>query len=73
MNSLNAAGPNSWRWTSGLLDAARTDPDLEVRKQAVLALSQFTTALAVSALDSIVRTGTDSALVVPAVVALAAE
>jgi HEAT repeat protein len=40
-----------------LLDAARNDPDLEVRRQAVLWLSQFNTQQSVVALDSVIRGG----------------
>ncbi len=42
-----------------LLDAARSDPDREVREQAVFWLSQVGGTAAVGALDSILRTSTD--------------
>ena len=45
-----------------LLETARTDPDPEVREQAVFWLSQVGTDRAVGALDSILRTSTDRAL-----------
>jgi len=53
-----------------LLDAARNDPDPEVREQAVFWLSQVGTDRAVGALDSILRTSTDRALQEKAVFAL---
>ena len=46
-----------------LLDAARSDPDQEVREQAVFWLSQVGTERSVSALDSILRVpGTGSSV-----------
>jgi HEAT repeat protein len=56
--------------TSVLLDAARHDPDLEVRMQAVQWLSQVRSPEAASALDSILRTATDVELQEKAVFAL---
>jgi HEAT repeat protein len=56
-----------------LLDAARTDPDHEVREQAVFWLSQVNTDRAVSALDSILRTSKDRALQEKAVFALSQQ
>lgn len=56
---------------ASLLQAAQSDPDLEVRKLAVLYLSQFNNDQALNALDSIVRTSTEPALVERAVMALA--
>jgi HEAT repeat protein len=53
-----------------LLDAARNDPDPEVREQAVFWLAQVGTDRAVSALDSILRTSTDRDLQGKAVFAL---
>jgi HEAT repeat protein len=55
---------------SALLDAARSDPDAEVRLQAVHWLSQVRSPEAVAALDSILRTGTDEELLEKAVFAL---
>jgi HEAT repeat protein len=54
-----------------LLDAARSDPDPEVKQQAVFWLSQVGTEKAVSALDSILRRSTDPELQDKAVFALA--
>jgi HEAT repeat protein len=56
-----------------LLDAARTDPDHEVREQAVFWLSQVNTDRAVSALDSILRTSSDRAIQEKAVFALSQQ
>jgi HEAT repeat protein len=56
-----------------LLDAARADPDHEVREQAVFWLSQVNTDRAVSALDSILRTSKDRALQEKAVFALSQQ
>jgi HEAT repeat protein len=56
-----------------LLDAARTDPDHEVREQAVFWLSQVDTDRAVSALDSILRTSKDHAIQEKAVFALSQQ
>lgn len=56
-----------------LLDAARTDPDHEVREQAVFWLSQVNTDRAVSALDSILRTSIDRAIQEKAVFALSQQ
>jgi HEAT repeat protein len=56
-----------------LLDAARTDPDHEVREQAVFWLSQVNTDRAVSALDSILRTSKDRGLQEKAVFALSQQ
>jgi HEAT repeat protein len=53
-----------------LLEAARSDPDHEVREQAVFWLSQVGTDRAVGALDSILRTSKDPALQEKAVFAL---
>lgn len=53
-----------------LLEAARNDPDHEVREQAVFWLSQVGSEKAVSALDSILRTSKDQALQEKAVFAL---
>jgi hypothetical protein len=53
-----------------LLDAARNDPDLEVRLQAVQWLSQVRSEEAVSALDSILRSARDVELQEKAVFAL---
>ncbi|MEO8227022.1 MAG: HEAT repeat domain-containing protein, partial [Gemmatimonadota bacterium] len=54
-----------------LLDAARTDPDPEVKQQAVFWLSQVGTDKAVTALDSIIRRSNDPALQDKAIFALA--
>lgn len=56
-----------------LLEAARHDPDSEVREQAVFWLSQVGTERSVAALDSIVRTSTDPNLQEKAVFALSQE
>ena len=56
-----------------LLEAARNDPDSEVREQAVFWLSQVGTERSVAALDSIVRTSTDPHLQEKAVFALSQE
>jgi HEAT repeat protein len=56
-----------------LLNAARTDPDHEVREQAVFWLSQVNTDRAVSALDSILRTSIDRAIQEKAVFALSQQ
>jgi HEAT repeat protein len=56
-----------------LLDAARTDPDHEVREQAVFWLSQVDTDRAVSALDSILRSSKDRAIQEKAVFALSQQ
>ena len=56
-----------------LLDAAKTDPDQEVREQAVFWLSQVNTDRAVSALDSILRTSSDRAIQEKAVFALSQQ
>jgi HEAT repeat protein len=53
-----------------LLDAARNDPDMEVRLQAVQWLSQVRTEEAAAALDSILRTARDVELQEKAVFAL---
>jgi HEAT repeat protein len=53
-----------------LLEAARSDPDQEVREQAVFWLSQVGTDRAVGALDSILRTSKDPALQEKAIFAL---
>jgi HEAT repeat protein len=53
-----------------LLEAARNDPDREVREQAVFWLSQVGTDRAVGALDSILRTSKDPALQEKAIFAL---
>jgi HEAT repeat protein/TolA-binding protein len=53
-----------------LLDAARRDPDPEVRQQAVFWLSQVGTEKAAIALDSIIRNSTDTELQEKAVFAL---
>jgi len=53
-----------------LLEAARNDPDGEVREQAVFWLSQVGTDRAVGALDSILRTSKDPALQEKAIFAL---
>ena len=53
-----------------LLDAARSDPDPEVREQAVFWLSQVGTEKAVSALDSILRRATEESLQEKAIFAL---
>jgi HEAT repeat protein/TolA-binding protein len=53
-----------------LLDAARRDPDPEVRQQAVFWLSQVGTEKAAIALDSIIRNSTDAELQEKAVFAL---
>jgi HEAT repeat protein len=53
-----------------LLDAARNDPDREVREQSVFWLSQVGTDNAVGALDSIVRSSKDEALRERAIFAL---
>jgi HEAT repeat protein len=56
-----------------LLDAARTDPDGQVREQAVQWLSQVDTPAAVSALDSILRSAGDPALQDKAIFALSQQ
>ncbi|HEX3234775.1 MAG TPA: HEAT repeat domain-containing protein [Gemmatimonadales bacterium] len=56
-----------------LLNAARTDPDHEVREQAVFWLSQVNTDRAVSALDSILRSSKDAAIQEKAVFALSQQ
>jgi HEAT repeat protein len=56
-----------------LLNAARNDPDREVREQAVFWLSQVGTDNAVGALDSIVRTSSDEALRERAIFALSQQ
>ena len=56
-----------------LLDAARTDPDREVREQSVFWLSQVGTDKAVGALDSIVRSSKDRGLREKAVFALSQQ
>jgi HEAT repeat protein len=56
-----------------LLEAARNDPDREVREQAVFWLSQVGTDNAVGALDSIVRTSKDEALRERAIFALSQQ
>ena len=56
-----------------LLDAARTDPDGQVREQAVQWLSQVDTPAAVAALDSILRSAGDPALQDKAIFALSQE
>lgn len=56
-----------------LLNAARNDPDPEVRSQAVFWLSQVHTDRAVAALDSIARNGTDPDLLDKAVFALSQQ
>jgi HEAT repeat protein len=56
-----------------LLDAARNDPDREVREQAVFWLSQVGTDNAVGALDSIVRNSRDEALRERAIFALSQQ
>jgi HEAT repeat protein len=56
-----------------LLDAARNDPDREVREQAVFWLSQVGTDNAVGALDSIVRSSRDEALRERAIFALSQQ
>jgi TolA-binding protein len=56
-----------------LLDAARNDPDREVREQAVFWLSQVGTDKAVGALDSIVRSSKDEALRERAIFALSQQ
>ena len=53
-----------------LLEAARSDPDRDVREQAVFWLSQVGTDRAVGALDSILRTSNDPSLQEKAVFAL---
>jgi HEAT repeat protein len=53
-----------------LLAAAREDPDLEVRMQAVYWLSQVRTDRAVEALDSILQSGTETELQERAIFAL---
>ena len=53
-----------------LLEAARNDPDLEVREQAVQWLSQVRTDQAVAALDSILQSSTERSLQEKAIVAL---
>lgn len=53
-----------------LLDAARSDPDLEVRVEAVYWLSQVRTDRAVDALDSIIRFATEEPLQERAIFAL---
>jgi HEAT repeat protein len=53
-----------------LLEAARNDPDREVREQAVFWLSQVGSDRAVGALDSILRTSKDPALQEKAIFAL---
>jgi HEAT repeat protein len=56
-----------------LLDAARHDPDPEVREQAVFWLSQVGTDASVAALDSILRTTKDPDLMEKAVFALSQQ
>ncbi len=56
-----------------LLDVARTDPDLEVREQAVQWLSQVDSPGAVAALDSILRSASDPALQDKAIFALSQQ
>lgn len=56
-----------------LLDVARTDPDLEVREQAVQWLSQVDSPGAVVALDSILRSASDPALQDKAIFALSQQ
>jgi TolA-binding protein len=56
-----------------LLDAARNDPDGEVREQAVQWLSQVDSPAAVAALDSILRSATDPALQDKAIFALSQQ
>lgn len=56
-----------------LLDAARTDPDGEVREQAVQWLSQVDSPAAVAALDSILRSAADPALQDKAIFALSQQ
>ncbi len=56
-----------------LLDAARTDPDPEVKQQAVFWLSQVGTDKAVVALDSILRRSNDPQLQDKAIFALAQQ
>ena len=53
-----------------LLEAARNDPDLEVREQAVQWLSQVRTDQAVAALDSILQSSTERSLQEKAIFAL---
>jgi HEAT repeat protein len=56
-----------------LLDVARTDPDIEVREQAVQWLSQVNSPGAVAALDSILRSAGDPALQDKAIFALSQQ
>lgn len=56
-----------------LLNAARTDPDQEVREQAVWWLSQVDSPRATAALDSILRSSTDPALQDKAIFALSQQ
>ena len=56
-----------------LLDAARTDPDGQVREQAVQWLSQVDSPAAVAALDSILRSAADPALQDKAIFALSQQ
>jgi len=56
-----------------LLDAARTDPDGQVREQAVQWLSQVDSPAAVAALDSILRSASDPALQDKAIFALSQQ
>jgi HEAT repeat protein len=56
-----------------LLDAARTDPDGQVREQAVQWLSQVDSPAAVAALDSILRSAGDPALQDKAIFALSQQ
>ncbi len=56
-----------------LLNAARTDPDQEVREQAVWWLSQVDSPRATAALDSILRTSNDPALQDKAIFALSQQ
>jgi HEAT repeat protein len=56
-----------------LLNAARTDPDQEVREQAVWWLSQVDSPRATAALDSILRSSTDPALQEKAIFALSQQ
>jgi HEAT repeat protein len=56
-----------------LLDAARNDPDAEVRENAVFWLSQVNTAEATAALDSILQHGADRQLQEKAVFALSQQ
>src|SRR6185503_11942171 len=56
-----------------LLDAARNDPDQEVREQAVWWLSQVDSPGAVTALDSILRSAKDPALQEKAIFALSQQ